>query len=83
MCCRVCLDASVCNELTVENDLSYYSIGNAPEEKHRMMIRSGAGKPLAILVEEYDDVFGWLTIAQYTPKFCPECGRELVEYGKR
>lgn len=78
--CYMCLNARVDDELTDENDLSYCSV--ASNNNYRLMIRSGAGKPVAILAETYirDE---WRTVCLYNPKFCPNCGRELIEYGKR
>ena len=80
--CYMCLNARVDDELNDNNDLSYYTVDYY--KNNRMMIRSGAGKPLAILAEEHkEDIGQWVTIGCYNPKFCPNCGRELTEYGKR
>jgi len=78
--CRMCVNARVFHELTEDNDLSFHVIGDC-EKDWRLMIRSGAGRPMEMLVE------GWLgkewgILGTYEPKFCPECGRELTEYRK-
>lgn len=77
--CGMCDNAFVNPELRPDNDLSYITLGNFVDRK-RMMLRSGAGKPVQILVEEYDQKsMRWGLIGYYTPKFCPNCGRKLVE----
>lgn len=80
--CYMCNNASTDDELTSQNDLSYYAIGNA-YDNHRMCIRSGAGKPVTIIVEQYDEnAASWVTVGYYKPSFCPNCGRELIENNK-
>jgi len=74
--CEMCLDASIDPELNNDNDLSFISIGECAKE-YRMLLRSGDGKPVAILVERWRDATGWQTIGCYQPKYCPNCGREL------
>jgi hypothetical protein len=75
----MCDNAYVDDELDFSNDLSYYSVGNSVD-KHRIFLRSGARRPTAILVEKYDDTIQqWTTIGTYKPKYCPNCGRELLE----
>ena len=77
--CYMCDNAYVDDELDFSNDLSYYGIGNSCD-KHRMMLRSGARRPTTILVEKYDDTAQqWITIGTYEPKYCPNCGRALIE----
>lgn len=77
--CHMCFNARLDDELTDDNDLSYHSIGTSVEG-NRLMIASGDGEPLRILLEEYNEGYGWYTIGKYYPKFCPNCGREIVEY---
>lgn len=74
--CWVCLDASLDPELE-GCDLSYHGVGNA-EQCHRIIIRSGAGKPMAIMFEEWSGK-QWNAVGIYEPKFCPVCGRKLKE----
>lgn len=77
--CHMCNSAFVDDELTSSNDLSYYSIGKS-YDNHRMLIRSGAGKPVTVLVEQYDEKSAsWILVGYYKPNYCPNCGRELVE----
>lgn len=72
--CRVCFDASIEPELE-GCDLSYHTVG-AAGQGHRIMIRSGNGKPMAFISEEWGGK-QWNTVGIYEPKFCPECGRKL------
>ena len=80
--CSFCFNARVSDDenLTDENDLCYSVIGNSVKG-HRLILGSGAGKPVRIISEvwsekdqEYKDV------SMYFPKHCPNCGRELSEY---
>lgn len=78
--CHMCLNAAVDDELTTDNDLSYYTVNYY--KNNRLMVRSGAGRPLAILAEEWTPD-GWVTTNCYNPKCCPNCGRELTEYSNK
>ena len=75
--CHMCDSAFVNEELTRYDDLSYVSLGNF-FLGYRAMIRSGDGKPVEILIEQWNDQV-WEEVGRYRPKFCPNCGRELVE----
>lgn len=76
--CRFCL----------ENNHSRISVGRtisslkeyAPQNQYNITIESGAGKPLRIEVTFWTE-YGRIghEIGIYEPKFCPECGRKLVE----
>ena len=66
--------------LTDDNDYSAMSIGDS-SNGYRMMFCSGWGRQPRIETEKWDEKAGWHKIGQYFPKFCPECGREIVEYG--
>ena len=44
------------------------------------MLCSGDGKPPRIEFEEWNDKAGWGKIAEYRPRYCPNCGRKIVEY---
>jgi len=72
--CRCCFDASVDPELE-GCDLSYHDVGDAQRYK-RIMVRSGGGKPMILMFEEWSGQ-QWNTVGIYEPKFCPECGRPL------
>lgn len=72
--CRFCFDATI--EPDLEGcDLSYHYVGESEQQK-RIMIRSGNGKPVAIMFEELSGN-QWHTVGIYEPKFCPMCGRKL------
>ena len=49
---------------------------NESENESRILIRSGGGKSLIIISENFNGD-RWHTLNVYTPKFCPECGRKL------
>lgn len=69
--------------LTDENDFSSRSVGeiHPKDNKRSIMINSGGGKPLTIEFREWFDYSKcWITVGEYYPKYCPECGRKLNEY---
>lgn len=74
--CYMCDNAHTNPELNDDNDLSYISFGESGG-RHRFMIRSGDARPTVILFEECTDV--WHLLGCYTPNFCPNCGRKLIE----
>lgn len=76
--CRMCDSAYTNQELNEDNDLSYIGIGEH-DRGHRILFRSGAGRPVEILCEKWNEKSGWQTIGYYQPKYCPNCGRELKE----
>lgn len=78
--CHLCNNAAIDPELTHDNDLSYMSVGKCLNQV-RILFRSGDRKPTALLFEKWREGYGWATIGDYIPKFCPECGRKLVENG--
>ena len=66
------------------NDFSSITIGHGAS-KTQMYINSGNGEAVNIEVCRwtpggYQGHDGWVTVAKYYPKFCPECGRKLDEY---
>lgn len=80
--CKYCLNARIDDELTDNNDLSYHGCGSAITD-YRCMIKSGGGRPTSIIFEEHT-AERWNTIANYHPKYCPECGRNLTnDYPER
>ena len=79
MPCSYCLNADVDDELTSDCDLSYHSVGRC-SFPYRFMMRSGDGKPIALELEVWDH--HWQRVGVYVPKYCPECGRYLVEHEK-
>ena len=66
-------------ELTDDNDFSSATIGFSGEG-HQMYFNAGGGKACNIEVCEWGEDNRWHTVAEYFPKYCPECGRELKEY---
>ena len=81
MCCRFCISAFVDDELDFDSDLSYISCGESLCDDVRILFRSGDRKPVSLLFEGRGDC-GWTTIAEFIPRFCPFCGRELLENSK-
>ena len=77
--CDMCNNAKIDARLTDKNDYSSCILGDSAEGL-RMMLSSGWGRPLRIELQEYDVKNGWLTYGIYFPKFCPNCGRKIVEY---
>lgn len=75
--CGMCVNAYVDPELDSDHDLSYFGIGSCAKP-YRMLLRSGASRPTEILIERHFDD-GWIPIGSYEPKYCPNCGRELIE----
>lgn len=77
--CKYCNNATVDPQLNCENDLSYCGIGSSiPGDG--AFIRSGGGRKTAIIFDRWDEK-GKInhTVGVYIPKFCPECGRWLLE----
>lgn len=82
--CGYCLNAKSDpdGELTSDNDFSSCSVGRC-DKGYRMSIDTGSSRPTRIIFTKWDDKrkenvdIGW-----YTPKFCPECGRRLIENDK-
>ena len=77
--CYMCDNAKINSELTDDNDASMIGVGKCTQN-FRMMLCSGWGKPLRIDVEQWNERTGWYVIGRYEPKFCPNCGRKIVEY---
>lgn len=80
--CHMCDNARLNEELTDNGDFSSCVIGSFDRDC-RIMLTSGMGKPLRIDIDRWnDDALEWEPIGIYYPKYCPECGREIVEYNK-
>ncbi len=80
--CKVCCNAAVEPELNSDNDLSYTSVGKSAVN-HSMFIRSGNNFPTALIVSEWNNELERnVDIATYVMKYCPECGRKLIENGR-
>ena len=86
--CFLCDNARVNDDLTDRNDLHYRTVGDS-EDGFRVLVRAGAGRPMALLFEQLRKTGGtgqekaWMTVAVYEPKFCTNCGRELWEHGDK
>lgn len=79
--CGYCNNARIDDTLTNDNDFSSHCVSY--HDKNRVMVSSGYGKPLRIEFEQWNDKSQiWITTETYYPKFCPECGREIVEFKK-
>lgn len=77
--CHTCCNSAVEPELTPENDLSYIGVGES-KNGYGLYIRSGNGKPTALVVSKLEEnLESNVDIGLYKMKFCPECGRRLVE----
>ncbi len=79
--CCMCDNTYTNLGLTSDNDFSSFSIGTY-ETDYRISLETGYSKPTTITVERHD-ASGWATIGYYRPRFCPNCGRELVENKKK
>lgn len=78
MVCKYCLDCTVDEELTPDNDFSSFSIGCFQPDR-RLMLTVSNGESLVLEYEEWDPIFGeWRFRGCYSPKYCPECGRKIV-----
>ena len=77
--CDMCNNARIYDDLTNENDYSAISVGKSAKG-NRIMFCSGDGKPLRIEFEKWNDKAGWGKISEYRPRYCPNCGRKIVEY---
>lgn len=80
--CHMCFNARVDpdGELTDDNDFSSCAIGDF-YDGYRAMLSAGYGKPVRIEFEGWNkDVERWVPLGHYYPKFCPNCGRSLMEY---
>ena len=77
--CSFCNNAFVDPELNSDNDLSYLSLG-AMSNGYFMHMRSGAGRDTVLEILKLDRFINRVyVIGIYKMKFCPECGRELIE----
>ena len=79
--CFMCNNALVDDELTFENDLSYFSVGECADG-FRIFVSSGCGRSLRILFEHWNGS-RWELVGFYSPAHCPACGRLLSEYKRR
>ena len=77
--CSFCLNASVDPCLSPDNDLSYMSVGDMASG-YSMYLRTGSGKSTVLVISKWDqELRENLDIGFYKMKYCPECGRKLIE----
>lgn len=63
-----------------DENFAHFVIGDTGKDS-RLLMRSGGDMPLIILSEKLSQN-RWYTLGVYIPKFCPECGRKLVDYNE-
>lgn len=83
--CEFCDNGRTNDDLDDDNDYGSISIDGIQHDNvgYRLMLTYGWGKPLRIEADVWNDKRKeWsLHVLQYYPKYCPECGRRLSEYG--
>lgn len=82
--CDYCKNAFTDKRLDDDNDLSYTSIGRF-ESGYGVFMRAAAAynPPVAIIVQTYrKDLKHNVDVACYAPKYCPVCGRKIIENEK-
>ena len=77
--CCMCNNARVDDKLTEDDNLSYLAVEESVRP-FRILFASGCGEPFRLLVQFLIDG-QWSAAAVYYPRYCPNCGRELLEYG--
>lgn len=78
--CCYCLNASVCDDFGHDEDLSYHGL-ILVDDSFRVFFRSGDNKPTGFVFDVFDG--HWCCdVRTLIPRFCPFCGRELVENKK-
>ncbi len=80
--CRYCDNAKINGELTSENDFSSITIGRCEKYTRLMLSSGGYYNDVRIELEEFGPYDRWITKGIYYPKFCPECGRKIIENPK-
>jgi len=79
--CHLCDNACINPELTSDNDLSYFTIGKCGPG-FRIFFGSGDARPTEITFEVLEAGV-WHLAGYYRPRFCPNCGRRLIENEKK
>ena len=74
--CGMCCDATVCPDLNDENDYSAFTLDCSKE--YRLMMCSGWGRAPRLSVELLSELYKcWVTVLDYYPHYCPNCGRKI------
>lgn len=79
--CKYCKNAFTDLRLDRRHDLQYIQIGKAENGTVAFMRSSAEYKPpVSIVVQQYrEDIQQNVDIAIITPKYCPFCGRKIIE----
>lgn len=84
--CYMCDNARINDDLTDETDFGSFSLGsfNCDFDKgYHAMISTGYSKPLRVKFSHYNEkIREWEIVGIFYPKYCPNCGREIYEYGR-
>lgn len=85
--CQFCDNGRTNEDLSDDTDYGSASIDGIryDDKGYRLMLSYGWGKPTRVELDVWNDKRQeWsLNVLQYYPKFCPECGRRLSEYGTK
>ena len=77
--CPYCANATIYEELSSGADLSYMHIGNL-DPGYNLYLRTGDKRKTAIEISQWSNAYQRnIIIGEYIPKYCPECGRKLIE----
>ena len=83
--CQFCDNGRTNEDLSDDTDYGSATINGIryDDKEYRLMLSYGWGKPTRVELDVWNDKRQeWsLHVLQYYPKFCPECGRRLSEYG--
>lgn len=80
--CNMCFNATVDPRLRGKNDLHYHPLGFT-EENYAIYFRSGDGQATEIIFEDKKTKSESHLVGRYEPRYCPNCGRELIENNKK
>lgn len=76
--CSMCLNSFIDDELDKTNDFSSFVIAYTPD--YNMFLTTGNGEKTKIEVLKYNRYRRINEpIIEYTPHYCPNCGRKLIE----
>lgn len=79
MLCGKCLNSKIDSEMSANFDFSSFTIGKL-EDGFRIMYESGGTEPPRVIFERWiEECKMWACVGTYYPKYCPECGRSIIE----